>query len=272
MNSFTRTMIFPNMSKLLLALSLVIMCLSGAVAQGTFHQNKVIAHRGAWKAKGLPQNSIASLQEAIRLGCEGTEFDVWMTADEVLVVNHDHDFQGLDIETSTYEQLLRKKMENGEQIPTLEAYLTEGMKQSKTKLILEFKPSRLGVERSERVGELSVKTVQKLGAEKWVDYITFSYEGGKKAIATDPQANVAYLTGDKTPAQLKSDGFFGFDYNIRVLRLKPEWIKEAFDLELTTNSWTVNSPEDMTWLLDQGITFITTDEPEILLELVKKGK
>lgn len=260
------------MPKIILSLSALLMSFSIAFSQNSFVQNKVIAHRGAWKAKGLPQNSIASLQEAIRLGCEGTEFDVWMTADEILVVNHDHDFYGLDIETSTYEQLLTKKMENGEQIPTLEEYLSEGMKQSKTKLILEFKPSRISVERSERVGELSVKTVQKLGAQKWVDYITFSYEGGKKAIATDPNANVAYLTGDKTPAQLKADGFFGFDYNIKVLRLKPDWIKEAFDLELTTNAWTVNNPEDMAWLLDQGITFITTDEPEILLELVKKGK
>ena len=258
------------MLKVILALSLFLMSLSAVFSQSTFHQNKVIAHRGAWKAKSLPQNSIASLQEAIRLGCEGSEFDVWMTADEVLVVNHDHDFLGLDIETSTYEQLLSKKMANGENIPTLEEYLTEGMKQNKTKLILEFKPSRLGVERSERIGELSVKTVQKLGAQNWVDYITFSYEGGKKAIATDPNANVAYLTGDKTPSQLRSDGFFGFDYNIRVLRLKPEWIKEAFDLELTTNAWTVNNPDDMTWLLDRGITFITTDEPELLLDLLGK--
>lgn len=239
-------------------------------SQSTFHVNKVIAHRGAWKANGLPQNSLASLKEAVRLGCEGSEFDVWMTADEVLVVNHDHDFQGIDIETSTYEQLLAKKMPNGENIPTLKEYLAEGMKQTGTKLILEFKPSRLGVERSEKVGELSVKAVKELKAEKWVDYITFSYEGGKKAIATDPNANVAYLTGDKSPLQLKEDGFFGFDYNIRVLRNKPEWITEAQQLGLTTNSWTVNSEEDMKWLLDLNLDFITTDEPESLLKLIRQ--
>lgn len=238
-------------------------------AQSNFNVNKVIAHRGAWKAQGHPQNSLASLREAIRLQCEGSEFDVWMTADEVLVVNHDHDFQGIDIETSSYEQLLTKKLPNGEKIPTLEEYLTEGMKQTGTKLILEFKPSRVSVTRSERVGELSVKTVQKLGAEKWVDYITFSYEGGKKAIATDPKANVAYLNGDKSPAELKEAGFFGFDYNIRVLKNKPEWIKEAHTLGLTTNAWTVNLLEDMAWLLEQKVNFITTDEPELLFIVIK---
>jgi glycerophosphoryl diester phosphodiesterase len=253
---------------ILLILSMALITFS-SLAQSTFHVNKVIAHRGAWKAQQHPQNSIASLREAAKLGCEGSEFDVWMTADEVLVVNHDHDVQGLDIETSTYEQLLAKTLSNGERIPTLKEYLTEGMKQQGTKLILEFKPSRISVERSEKVGELSVKTVQELKAEKWVDYITFSYEGGKKAIATDPKANVAYLTGDKTPAQLKEDGFFGFDYNIRILRNKPEWIPEARQLGLTTNAWTVNNEEDMKWLLGLKVDFITTDEPEKLFEILK---
>ena len=258
------------MHKLITLLFSMVFITLSSIGQGKFHVNKVIAHRGAWKAQGLPQNSLASFREAVRLGCEGSEFDVWMTSDEVLVVNHDPEFQGMDIETSTYEQLLTKKLPNGEKIPTLKEYLAEGKKQKGTKLILEFKPSRISVERSEKVGELSVKTVKGLKAQKWVDYITFSYEGGKKAIATDPKANVAYLRGDKTPAQLKEDGFFGFDYNIRVLRQKPEWITEAQQLGLTTNSWTVNTEEDMKWLLDLNLDFITTDEPELLLKLIQK--
>lgn len=256
------------MHKLITLLFSMVFITFSSIGQGKFHVNKVIAHRGAWKAQGLPQNSLASFREAVRLGCEGSEFDVWMTSDEVLVVNHDPEFQGMDIETSTYEQLLTKKLPNGEKIPTLKEYLAEGKKQKGTKLILEFKPSRISVERSEKVGELSVKTVKGLKAQKWVDYITFSYEGGKKAIATDPKANVAYLRGDKTPAQLKEDGFFGFDYNIGVLRQKPEWITEAQQLGLTVNAWTVNKEEDMKWLLDLKVDFITTDEPELLFKLI----
>ena len=124
------------MQKIILSILLMTIFSQTILAQSTFHQNKIIANRGAWKANGLPQNSIASLRAAVRLGCEGSEFDVWMTADEVLVVNHDHDFQGMDIETSTYEQLLSKTLPNGEKITTLKAYLTEGMTQKGTKLIL----------------------------------------------------------------------------------------------------------------------------------------
>ena len=102
-------------------------------------KNMVIAHRGAWKTQGLPENSIASLKEAIKLGCYGSEFDVHLTKDDVMVVNHDKDFMGIDIETATYEELLTKELSNGEKIPTLKAYLEEGLKQNKTKLILEIK-------------------------------------------------------------------------------------------------------------------------------------
>lgn len=238
-------------------------------AQSNFLHNKVIAHRGAWKAHGFPQNSLASLREAIRLGCEGSEFDVWMTADEVLVVNHDGEFEGMEIEKVTYQELLTKQLPNGEKIPTLKEYLLEGMKQQKTKMILEFKPSGISVARSEKIGELVVKMVHELHAEDWVEYITFSYEGGLKAISTDPEAKVSYLTGDKSPSQLKGAGFYGFDYNFRILKMKPEWIQEARELGLITNSWTVNDPETMNWLLDQGIDQITTDEPELLLEILK---
>ena len=256
-----------------LFLSLIFsMLMTSVFGQKSFHQNKVIAHRGAWKAQGHPQNSLASLQEAVRLGCEGAEFDVWMTADEVLVVNHDGEFMGMEIEHSTYAELLSKKLPNGEKIPTLEEYLKAGKKQKGTKLILEFKPSQISVERSEKVGEMAVKTVQKLKAQKWVEYITFSYEGGKKAIATDPNAKVIYLNGEKSPQELKAAGFYGFDYNLRVLKQKPEWIQEAKALGMTTNSWTVNSAEDMNWLLDQGIDLITTDEPELLFQVIQQRK
>ena len=40
---------------------------------------KVIAHRGAWKEFNLPENSIASLEKAIELKCDGAEFDVRRT-------------------------------------------------------------------------------------------------------------------------------------------------------------------------------------------------
>lgn len=250
------------------ALSFFMVSLS-SFSQSNFNKNKVIAHRGAWKANNLPQNSLASLDQAVNLGCEGSEFDVWMTSDGKLVVSHDADHEGIPIETSTLKELRKHKLANGEKIPTVEEYLKKGMKQEGTKLIFEIKPSKISTERSEELAAKCVAAVKKMKAEKWVDYITFSYEAGLKVIELDPTANVAYLTGNKSPQELKDAGFFGFDYNIKVLKDKPEWIKEAQELGLTVNAWTVNSKEDLEWLLDKNPDFITTDQPELLFEILR---
>ncbi|HRN57716.1 MAG TPA: glycerophosphodiester phosphodiesterase family protein, partial [Agriterribacter sp.] len=85
----------------------------------TFAPNIVVAHRGAWKKNKLPENSIASLREAVRIGCTGSEFDVHLTADDSLVVNHDAHYAGLTIEESTYAELSATKLPNGEMLPTV---------------------------------------------------------------------------------------------------------------------------------------------------------
>jgi len=235
-----------------------------------FHDNVVIAHRGAWKHSGHPENSIAALQAAIDLGCYGSEFDVHMTRDNILVVNHDTEYYGLDIATSTYKELLTLNHPNGEKIPTVEEYLTEGMKQNKTKLIFEIKSAEAGKERTLEITRKSVDLVQKLGAEKWVEYICFDFDAGKYVHELDPSAQIAYLNGDKTPAQAKKAGYTGLDYHFSVYEKNPKWIEDAHELDLSINAWTVNKPEDMKRLLDQNVEFITTNEPEFLFELLEK--
>lgn len=256
-------------SSLIFILTFSLVFMSNSI-HAQFLQNKVIAHRGAWKADKLPQNSIASLQKAIALGCEGSEFDVWMTADGVLVANHDAELEGMAIEENTYSDLLGIKLPNGEVLPRVEDYLREGMKQNKTKLIFEIKSSEVSKERTLELTEKSVELVQELGAEAWVDYISFDLDACKKIVEMDGNARVAYLSGDLNPQQAKDAGFWGLDYHFKVFQQNPEWIKEAQDLGLTLNSWTVNDKKVMQWLLEQGFDFITTDQPQQLLDMIKK--
>src|SRR5690606_18143418 len=123
---------FPLMKTLIRIFFTLITCTMWHISAAQFIQNQAIAHRGAWKTDDLPENSLASLQRAVELGCAGSEFDVHLTKDGVLVVNHNNDFYGINIATATYAELLTKKHPNGESIPTAEAYLREGMKQKKT--------------------------------------------------------------------------------------------------------------------------------------------
>jgi glycerophosphoryl diester phosphodiesterase len=233
-------------------------------------QTKIIAHRGAFKNTKLPENSIASLKAAKDLNLWGSEYDVHLTKDNVLVVNHDNNFYGIDIATSTYQELLAKKHPNGEQIPTLEEFIKAGLKLKGLKLILELKTNELGLDRTLEATEKAVALVKELKATKVTEYIAFSYDACKKIVELDPKAKVAYLNGDMAPDQIKKDGLSGIDYHLNVFTKNPNWLKNAKALNLTTNVWTVNKDADMKSFIDQKIDYITTNEPELLKTLLKK--
>jgi glycerophosphoryl diester phosphodiesterase len=233
-----------------------------------FSDNAVVAHRGAWKAKGIPQNSIESLREAMRLGCAGSEFDVHMTADSVFVLCHDNNFFGKVIEKHTYSELAATKLPNGETVPTLEQALMEGMKQTDTRLFLEIKSSST-VERTVRSTEKIVEKVNELGAQPWVFYIAFDYNAVKRVKQLVPSAAVAYLNGDISPEQLQKDNITGLDYHYNVFKNDTSLITNSKNLGLSLNVWTVNKSEDMDFFTSQDFEYITTDEPELLLSKKK---
>lgn len=53
-------------------------------------QTQIIAHRGYWNTQPkTSENSIKALENAQRLKIYGSEFDVRMTKDGILVINHD---------------------------------------------------------------------------------------------------------------------------------------------------------------------------------------
>lgn len=109
----------------------------GAVAA----QPKVIAHRGYWTAPESAQNSIASFTKADAIGVFGSEIDVWLTADDKLIVNHDRIYKGTDVnmEKATAKEITAIVLPNGENIPTFDAYLKLVASKPNTRLILEMK-------------------------------------------------------------------------------------------------------------------------------------
>ncbi|MCH7402235.1 glycerophosphodiester phosphodiesterase family protein [Belliella kenyensis] len=230
---------------------------------------KIIAHRGAWKKNNLPQNSLASLRNAIEQGYDGSEFDVRITKDDTLIIVHDPIYQGLNVEESTYLELIELPLSNGERLPTLLEYLNEGMLDNpKTKLVLEVKPSENGTIKGQYIAEKSMALVKKIGAESKVIYISFDFEILKKLKSIDNTASVHYLEGDKNPKEVKQNKIDGINYHFSRYKKDTSYFSEAKELSLKLNSWTVNDPDVMDWLLDNNLDYITTDEPEILAEKI----
>jgi glycerophosphoryl diester phosphodiesterase len=236
-----------------------------------FADNPVIAHRGAWKKNNLPENSIAALKEAIRLGCTGSEFDIWMTADDSLVINHDPHYNKLTIEKTNYAELLSFKLSNGEKIPTLREYLLAGLDNNKqTMLVLEIKPSTISVDRGRLVASRVVQLVKDLNATTISVYISFDYEILKRILEIDPKASTQYLKGDIEPIQLKKDKMTGLDYHFSVFKKQTTWTEQAKKEKLILNAWTVNDAAEMNLLLDNGFNYITTNEPELLFDIIRE--
>lgn len=236
-------------------------------------KNAIVAHRGAWKKNNLPENSIAALRHAIDLKLPGSEFDVWRTADDSLVINHDAHYNKLLIEETSYADLIKFKLSNGEKLPTLYEYIKEGKTNNKrTLLVCEIKPSEISKERGQKTGVAAVETIKKLKADKNTCYISFDYDILKQIRAIDSKTSLQYLEGNKSPKEVKADKINGVDYHYSVFKKHPEWIKEAKENKIILNAWTVNEASDMDWIIDHKFNYITTNEPELLSERLKVKK
>lgn len=252
-----------EMKKLILTLFAAAAVCSGVAS------TKVIAHRGYWTVPGSAQNSIAALRKADSIGCYGSEFDVWMSKDGGLVVNHDGVFKGHDMESSTFAELTAIKLDNGENLPSLDQYLQAG-KKCHTRLILELKAHKDKNRENEAVSKV-VEMVKKYGLEDRVEYISFSLNAVKEFIKKAPKGTpVFYLNGELSPKELKDLGCAGFDYHINVVRNQhPDWIEQAHKLGMKVNIWTIDHAGEMLWLVGRNVDFITTNEPLALKYMLK---
>lgn len=91
-----------------------------------------------------------------------------------------------------------------------------------------------------------------------------------KLIELNPQAKTAYLSGNIAPAELKPQGCTGIDYDISTMKRNEVWFDEARQAGLEINVWTVNNPDDMRYLIEKGVNYITTDKPELLQSILKE--
>ena len=225
---------------------------------------KIVAHRGYWKADGAAQNSIAALRAAGELGIYGTEFDVWMTADEKLVVNHDATFHGLTITESKLEDLRQFTLCNGEAIPTLEDYLTAALDYPQLHLVLELK-SNGDTDYNHHAFRKVLDCIYTHGVADRTSYISFNLEACK--LFAEESSRVQYLDSDHSVEALHAFGIKGIDMHYSHYDRQPATVTEAHSLGMAVNTWTVNTLEDAQRLRSLGVDMITTDEPVLLREL-----
>ena len=236
-------------------------------------QTKIIAHRGAWKEFNLPENSIASLEKAIELKCEGAEFDVRRTLDGVLVVNHDPVYYGDTIQTNTYAFLNRNKLSNGESLPTLEEYFLKGTQDKhKTLLICEIKAAIKDKEQDYLATIETLELAKKLKIEKRIVYISFSKDILSWIKAQQSKATVLYLESDLSIDDVVQNKFDGINLHYTSFKNNSQLSESAKKAGLKIGSWTVNELSDLAILQQQGVEWITTNQPMQFQKQLKELK
>lgn len=233
----------------------------------------IVAHRGFWNCKeaGYAKNSIAALRCAQEAGFWGSEFDVNMTADSVLLVYHDSDIRGKKIEKHPYSEFANDTLANGERIPTIDQYLEQGAKYPETMLVYELK-GHSSDEVEDLFVDLSIAKLEEHGLlhPMRVMFISFSLHMCEVLARKLPEFTVQFLGSSKSPEDLAQMGIYGVDYNHGVFLLHGSWHDQAQSRYMSINSWTVNSKGDMKRILEMGVDQITTDNPLEARELIKE--
>lgn len=224
----------------------------------------IVAHRGFWNCEeaGYAKNSVAALRCAQEAGFWGSEFDVNMTADSVLLVYHDGDVDGRKIEKHPYSDFKDFRIANGEPIPTIDDYLTQGAKHPETMLVYELKEHSCD-EVEDTFVDLTIGKLREHGLldPERVMFISFSWHMCERLAQKLPGFTVQYLGSEKKPSKVKAAGVDGIDYRHTILTLNGKWVRRAHNLGMSVNAWTVNDEKDMLKMFGLGVDQLTTDQP-----------
>jgi len=235
-----------------------------------FLRNGVIANGGAWKNTHTNINSLESLKEAVKLGCEASRCDVWLTADNKVVLAPAAIINDRAVENMSSAELSRIQLDENGSIPLLEECIEYIKTQNRTRLVINLRGSQKNKDKALALAEAVVQTVHSLNAQAWVEYISFDYDILLHIRSKDKTALVSYMGNDKTLETQAEDNMSAIDTNFNIYFKNEGLFDKARELGFTIKVWTVDSRKNMEYFLQNGINYITTDEPEMLLKIVSE--
>jgi glycerophosphoryl diester phosphodiesterase len=235
-----------------------------------YESNNIVAHRGAWQDGHCPQNSLASLHKAIEMKCIGSEFDVWLTKDDSLVVEHDPEYAGQVVERSTYASLSKTKLSNGEVLPTLRQYLLAASGQDQTKLFLEVKSLENNEKKLDHATDRILDLVEKTQMQGHMIYTSFYLYPLQRIHRRFPSAITQFLGGTYSPDNIKSAGISGINYEIDSFYKHSDWLPSARADSLVLGAWVVDDAQQYIWLVNNKVDYIITDVPNTLFRALDK--
>jgi len=198
-----------------------------------------IGHRGAMGH--APENTIASFEKAIALGCDEVETDVWLAADGRLVISHDPPGDGA---TLTLDQAL-------------------DVCRGRVDVNVELKADR----DEQQAAELGRRAARRLAERSDPDAYVSSFWWSALTAARDaaPDVRRAFVFSDSPDrdalvASARSAGLWALHPNRAYVTR--ELVSAAHAAGLRVNVWTVNDQDEIAACAALGVDGIISNWPE----------
>lgn len=205
----------------------------------------LLGHRGARANKSLPENTLASFDQALGDGGDGFEFDVRLTADGEAVVCHDPTVGKLEIAHAHAGQLnalprLREVLERYASRAFLDIELkVSGLEQAVAALLRQFPPTR--------------------------GYVVSSFLPEVLQAIHEQDAAIPLGLICESAAQLRPWRDLPIQYVIpRRDLVRQALVDEIHDAGLKMFVWTVNGREEIERLAAWGVNGIISDDTKLL--------
>jgi glycerophosphoryl diester phosphodiesterase len=236
---------------------------------------RVLAHRGL--ALDAPENTLLSFLHALSIGVTHLETDVHGSADGVAIISHDPDLKRLTgrdekVGELTAAELRAIDLGNGQTFCTLAEALDA------------FPEARFNIDVKDRAAVApTVAAVREAHAEKRVLIGSFSSSRRRDTVKQLPGAMTSIssmpallavllaklgavfllrpLLGGVQAAQLPYRKF-----GLRITSARA--IRSFHSCDVEVHAWTVNDPDEMRRLLDDGIDGLVTDRADLALALM----
>jgi glycerophosphoryl diester phosphodiesterase len=226
-----------------------------------------LSHRG--NSKKFIENSFEAFNSVVQMGFKYIETDLRMTLDKEVITFHDVDLKrlfGIDVQVNdlTFNEIAKLFKEKNCTLLTLEDALKS------------FPGINFNIDlKDNKVTKDSINIVSNLNAFHRVCFASFDSNRTKEVLNFNKNAFVSM--GLKDVAKFK---FFKIhNKNIKFMQIPLVWnginvltkklIRKAHEKGLLVHVWTINDKKTMNDLINIGVNGIVTDEPKLLIEVMK---
>ena len=216
-----------------------------------------IGHRGA---KGyVTENTLASFQKAIDIGVDGIELDVHLSSDEKVMVIHDETIERTTSLKGLVKELSAKELEQLG-IPTLEAVFD--LVNQKCFINIELKT----YETADKVAELIEHYVtEKDWKYEKIIVSSFDWNALQQVHFMNDKIRIGVLTNTDLDLAMAFAKFIkAYSVHPYYHLLTAENVAQIKSKNFKVFTWTVNEPEDITFVKSLQIDGIITDFPDRL--------